>query len=172
MIWQRKAEEKLRNIVRKTRFTLLFGGVLLVGLLACATRNLSDWAKVSALPVGTSTEVHLYKDAAPDGNWKIQGHFHSAEDEEITLKLKDGQTRTFQKETVFKARASQPPSKRHLLTSLLAITTGTLIGHSILDTTKGELAASLAALPCTAGLIYILDSRMKDIYKAPQPGNP
>ena len=61
-----------------------------------------DWSKVQAVPPQTKTEVQLYKDDAPQGSRKIKGRFDSATDGSITLKLKDGQSRTLQKQAVRK----------------------------------------------------------------------
>lgn len=144
---------------------ILLGGVLLVGLPACAMKNLSDWARVQAVPLGTKTKVQLYKDEAPAGNRNPQGRFHSVTGNSVTLKLEDGQTRIFQKETVLKVLTSRPPPKRGLFTMFLGVTTGMLLANAILE--KGDLASVLVPLPVSSALFYIVESRMKDIYEAP-----
>ena len=55
----------------------------------------------------------LYKDEAPQGSRKIiQGRFDSAAADSITLKLKDGQTRTLEKQAVRKVLTPLPFRKR------------------------------------------------------------
>ena len=62
----------------------------------------ASWSRVQAVPRDTKTEVRLYQDAAPRGNRKIKGRFESSTADSITLVLKDGQTRTVQKQAVRK----------------------------------------------------------------------
>ena len=56
--------------------------------------------------------VRLYQDAAPRESRKIRGRFISATADSITLRLKDGQTRTVQKTTVRKVLTYRPFVKR------------------------------------------------------------
>ena len=87
--------------------------LLFLSLLpACAARHMPDWSRVQAAPQKTKTDVHLYRDEAPQGSRKIQGHFDSATTDSLTLTLKDGQTRTLQKQAVRKVLTRRPFSKR------------------------------------------------------------
>ena len=82
----------------------------------------ADWSKVQAAAPGTKTQVLLYKDEVPAqvGKMKdsfnparqIRGRFDSATANSITLLLKDGQTRTLQKQSVRKVLTHRPFSKR------------------------------------------------------------
>ena len=72
------------------------------------------WSRVQSVTPGTRTTVELYKDQAPRGSQKIEGHFHSATDDSITLRLKGGQRRTLQKSAVRKVLAYRPFGKRTL----------------------------------------------------------
>ncbi len=67
---------------------------------------------MQAVPRDTKTVVRLYQDAAPRGNEKIKGRFESATADSITLVLKDGQTRTVQKQAVRKVLTYRPFGKR------------------------------------------------------------
>ena len=80
-------------------------------LPACATHR-PDWSKVQAVAPKTKTEVQLYKDEAPQGSQKIKGRFDSATTGSITLRFKDGQTRTLEKSAVRKVLTRRPFAKR------------------------------------------------------------
>ena len=54
------------------------------------------------MPPKTKIEVQLYKDEAPQGSRKVKGRFDSAATDFIMLTLKDGQTRTLEKQAVRK----------------------------------------------------------------------
>ena len=69
-----------------------------------------DWSRVQAVPPKTKTEVQRYK--ASKGSRKIKGRFDAATDGSITLRLKDGQTRTLEKQAVRKVLTHRPFSKR------------------------------------------------------------
>ena len=87
--------------------------LLLVTVLpGCVARHMLDWSNVQAVVPETKTEVHLFKDSAPQGARKITGRFLSTTDDSVTLKLKDGQTETFQKKDVHKVRIRRPFGKR------------------------------------------------------------
>ena len=94
----------------------LFSGLALLLLPfilpACAARHMPDWSRVHAVPPKTKTEVQLYKDEAPQGSRKIQGRFDSATTDSLTLRLKDGQTRTLEKSAVRKVLTRRPFAKR------------------------------------------------------------
>ena len=72
----------------------------------------ASWSRVQAVPRDTKTVVRLYQDAAPRGNRKIKGRFESSTADSITLVLKDGQTRTVQKQAVRKVLTYRPFGKR------------------------------------------------------------
>ena len=81
-------------------------------LSACAARHMPDWSRVQAVSPKTKTEAQLYKDKASKGSRKIKGRFDSATDGSITLRLKDGQTRTLEKSDVRKVLTRRPFAKR------------------------------------------------------------
>ena len=100
---------------RLFRKTTASGLALLLSLSllpSCAARHTPDWSRVQAVPPKTKTDVHLYKDEAHQGSRKIKGRFDSAAADSITLKLKDGQTRTLEKSAVRKVLTRRPFAKR------------------------------------------------------------
>ena len=82
--------------------------LLLVGLPGCAARHLPDWSGVQGVPPDTQTEVQLYKEKAIHGVQKFKGRFLAATNDSVTLNLKDGQDKTFQRESVRRIRIPRP----------------------------------------------------------------
>ena len=76
--------------------------------------NKADWTRVQAVPHDREIVVRLYQDVAPRGSWKIKGRFVTATADSITLRLKDGQMRTFPKTAVHKVLTVRPFAKRWL----------------------------------------------------------
>ena len=101
-----------KGLFRKTTASALALLLSLSLLPSCAARHTPDWSRVQAVPPKTKTDVHLYKDEAHQGSRKIKGRFDSAAADSITLKLKDGQTRTLEKQAVRKVRTHRPFRKR------------------------------------------------------------
>ena len=112
--------------------------------------------------------MQLYKDEAPQGSRKIKGHFDSVTADSITLKLKDGQTRTLEKQAVRKVLTRRPFSKRWPGWVALAIPLVLLELHF-----RGEPSGAagrlhghaITTLPIAAGFFY--GSRMGGIYEVP-----
>ena len=100
------------RLFRKTTASGLAVLLFLSFLPSCAARHMPDWSRVQAVPPKTKTDVHLYKDEAHQGSRKIKGRFDSAAADSITLKLKDGQTRTLEKSAVRKVLTRRPFAKR------------------------------------------------------------
>ena len=119
-----------KELFRKTTATGLMLLLFLSLLTACAARHMPDWSRVQAVPPKTKTEVLLYKDEAPQGSQKIQGHFDSATVGSITLRLKDGQTRTLEKQAVHKVLTRRPFSKRWPGWVALGVTLTILAAHA------------------------------------------
>ena len=97
------------------RMTTITGLALLLFLSilpGCAARHMADWSRVQAVPPKTKTEAQLYKDKASKGSRKVKGRFDSATTDSLTLRLKDGQTRTLEKSAVRKVLTHRPFSKR------------------------------------------------------------
>ena len=100
---------------RLFRITTITGLALLLFLSilpGCAARHMPDWSRVQAVPPKTKIEVQLYKDEAPQGSRKVKGRFDSAATGSVTLTLKDGQTRTLEKQAVRKVLTRRPFAKR------------------------------------------------------------
>ena len=129
----------------------------------------ADWSRVQAVPHNTKTEVRLYQDAAPPENRRIKGRFDSATAESITLLLKDGQTRTFQKSAARKVLTRRPFKKRTPGWIALGVTLAILAFMPLDSDDPRPILAPLAhatmTLPISAGFFY--GSRMQGIYKVP-----
>ena len=100
------------RLFRKTTITGLALLLFLSILPGCAARHMPDWSRVQAVPPKTKTEAQLYKDKASKGSRKVKGRFDSATTDSLTLRLKDGQTRTLEKSAVRKVLTRRPFSKR------------------------------------------------------------
>ena len=125
-----------------------------------------DWSRVQAVPPKTKTDVHLYKDEAPQGSQKIQGRFDSATTGSLTLRLKDGQTRTMEKSAVRKVLTRRPFAKRKPGWIALGVTLGILslkwTDHKPISTPQ---AHAVFTLPIAGAFFY--GSRMGGIYEVP-----
>ena len=158
-----------KGLFRKTTASALALLLSLSILPSCAAKHMPDWSRVQAVPPKTKTDVHLYKDEAPQGSRKIKGRFDSAAADSITLKLKDGQTRTLEKQAVRKVLTRRPFSKRWpgwvALGVTFAITEFFL--HIDLPPTASERLGghAITTLPTAAAFFY--GSRMKGIYEVP-----
>ena len=144
--------------------------LLFLSLLpACAARHMPDWSRVQAVPPKTKTDVQLYKDDAPQGSRKmIQGRFDSATTDSLTLTLKDGQTRTLQKQAVRKVLTRRPFSKRWPGWVALGVTAALveiLLAPPSHDIAMPRLGHVIFTLPIPAAFFY--GSRMEGIYEVP-----
>ena len=92
---------------------------------------------MQAVAPKTKTEVRLYKDEIFQESGKIKGRFHSATDDSVTLRLKDGQTRTLQKQTVHKVLTHRPIWRRYQGWVTAAVFS-LLMGILMQDTTGAE----------------------------------
>ena len=138
-------------------------------LPGCAARHMPDWSRVQTVSPNTKTEVQLYKDVASQGSRKIKGRFDSATTDSITLKLKDGQTRTLEKSAVGKVLTRRPFWKRWPGWVALGVTL-TILAAMPLDSDDPRPISSPQAhatitLPVAAAFFY--GSRMGGIYEVP-----
>ena len=143
--------------------------LLLVALPGCVARHMPDWSRVQAVKPDTKTEVQFYRDSTLKGARKIKGRFLSATDDSVTLKLKDGQTRVFQREDVRKVLTRRPLAKRWPGWLALGITLAAL-GFFPLDSDDPRpisipQAHAIYTLPITFAFFY--GSRMGGIYEVP-----
>ena len=129
----------------------------------------ASWSRVQAVPRDTKTVVRLYQDAAPRGNRKIKGRFESSTADSITLVLKDGQTRTVQKQAVRKVLTYRPFGKRRpgwvaLGIGIVLIELG--LNNDLPPTASKRLwGHGMYTLPVAAAFFY--GSQMKGIYNVP-----
>ena len=154
------------GLFRKTTATGLMLLLFLSILPGCAARHMPDWSRVQAVPPATKTEVQLYEDVAPQASRKIKGRFKSSTDGSITLRLKDGQSRTLQKQAVRKVLTRRPFSKRKPGWIALGVTLGILslkwTDHHPISTPQ---AHAVFTLPIAGAFFY--GSRMGGIYEVP-----
>ena len=131
----------------------------------------ADWSRVQAVPHHRKTVVRLYEDAAPPANLRIKGRFESATDDSITLVLKDGQTRIFQKSAVRKVLISRPFKERWPGWVAMGVSIASLeIAIALFAESPPPVLLRLGShafytLPTAAAFFY--GSRMKGIYKVP-----
>ena len=156
--------------------------LLLTVLPACTTRHMPTWSRVQGVPASTKTEVRLYKDEAPRGSRKLKGRFHSATDDSVTLRLRNGQTRTLQKKAVRKVLTRRPFLKRK--PGWIALGVAFAITEFFINIDSGESPTAASerlgghatiTLPTAAAFFY--GSRMGGVYamppkyRLPRPGN-
>ena len=90
--------------------------LFLTSFSGCTARHLPDWSEVESVEPETKTEVRMYEDPIvsnlPGGRREIEGQFHSATPNSVTLQLEGGQLRTFQKPAVRKVLTRRPIENR------------------------------------------------------------
>ena len=156
------------GLFRMTTATGLVLLLLLFLLPPCAAKHMPDWSRVQAVPPKTKIEVQLYKDEAPQGSRKVKGRFDSAATGSVTLTLKDGQTRTLEKQAVRKVLTRRPFAKRWPGWVALAIP---LLLWELYFSGEPPGGAerlhghAITTLPIVAAFFY--GSRMKGIYEVP-----
>ena len=160
------------GLFRKTTARALALLLSLSLLPACAARHMPDWSRVQAVPFQTKTEVQLYKDDAPQGSRKIKGRFESSTDGSITLKLKDGQTRTLEKQAVRKVLTRRPFSKRWPGWVALGVTFGVLqtllsMSASVDNVSASTMAGTHATITLPVAAAFFYGSRVGGIYEVP-----
>ena len=159
-------EELYRNTIAIGLVPLLLVAVL----SGCggSKRHMPTWSRVLAVPPQTETEVRLDKDEVPRGSHKIEGRFYSATDDSVTLTLPDGQSRTFQKQSVREFLIHRPISKRWpgWLTWGVAV-----ISIPLLMPERGELVGRKLLFGGLIGFPFAIaafhGSRMVGIYDVP-----
>ena len=129
----------------------------------------ADWSRVQALPHHRKTTVLLYQDEAPKGNEKIKGRFVSATDDSMTLRLRDGQTRTVGKQAVHKVLTRRPFGKRKTGWFALAGSSALLVLLMSRGTggEPGEVLGVSSFLIGTPTLIAFLVATKGSIYNIP-----
>ena len=143
--------------------------LLLAASPLAAAKIRSDWSKVRAVETGRPAMVLLYADEAPASARKIKGRFESATAESITLVLPDGQTRTFEKQTVSKILVRRPFAQRWPGWAAMGITATILETLSAMDDpfSAGLRAQAHAVYTIPIGLAFFYGSRLKGIYNVP-----
>ena len=160
-----------KGLFRKTTASALALLLSLSILPSCAAKHMPDWSRVQAVPPKTKTDVHLYKDEAPQGSRKIKGRFDSAATDFITLRLKDGQTRTLEKQAVRKVLTPLPFRKRGAGWATL-LATSVLVGVLLMalgtdGAEPGEVPLMSASVIGPPTLAAFLVAKMGSIYEVP-----
>ena len=150
------------KLFKKTMASGLVVFVLLTVLPGCTARHMPDWSRVQAVSPQTKTFVRLYT------NQKVQGRFHSAADDSLTLTLRDGQERTLPKQSVHKVRTRRAWWEGWQGWTVLAASTPLVVlaAHPSSDITLSGRTLFLGlAAGITAAAFY--GSRTGVIYKVP-----
>ena len=138
--------------------------LLLASLSGCVARH--DWSKVQAVAPDTPTEVQLSEDGSPYEDRKIKGRLLSATEDSVTLKLKDGNPKIFQKKDVRKVLTRRPVAKRWAAWVTLGVSA--LIVSKLfagLDTPEARRAIHLyTTLPVTT--VAFFGAKMGGIYQS------
>ena len=143
--------------------TGLVVSVLLTVLPGCTARHLPHWSRVQAVSPQTKIDVRLYT------NQKFQGRFHSAADDSLTLTLRDGQTRTLEKQSVQEVLARRPLSRRLPGWTALVIAAGLQEFFMAIDQppTGLERATGHTMITLPISALFFYGSRMGGIYEVP-----
>ena len=134
----------------------------------------ADWSRVQAMPHNRKTQVRLYQDAAPRRGRRIKGRFDSVTADSITLRLKDGQTRTLQKQAVHKVLIPRPFLKRKPGWATLAVTSvlTALWMSTATGAEPGEVPGISSFMIGTPTIIAFLVAKMGTIYDVPPNHRP
>ena len=68
----------------------------------------SDWSRVQGVEAAREVRIVLHDDESPKGRRKLNGVFASATDDSLTIVLRDGTTRTFQRGDVRRVSVKRP----------------------------------------------------------------
>ena len=128
-------------------------------------RKKADWSRVQAVPHHRKSVVQLYKDAAPPESRRIKGRFDSATADSITLMLKDGQTRTVQKQAVRKVLIFRPFGKRWQGWVALAVLVAFFESHEAVTGELDRRGHAIVNLPIATGVFFA--SWKKGVYNVP-----
>ena len=128
-------------------------------------RKKADWSRVQAVPHHRKTVVRLYQDQAPPESRRIKGRFDSATTDSITLMLKDGQTRTVQKQAVRKVLIFRPFGKRWQGWVAMGVLLAFFESHKAVTGELDRRAHAIVTLPIAAGVFFA--SWKKGVYNVP-----
>ena len=135
-----------------------------------------DWARVQAVEAPRKVRVVLHDDKAPNGKRKLSGVFASATADGLTIGLRDGTMRTFQRDEVRRVSVKQPFLQRRKAWSLTALAASAAIVVHLLQSGASTLGGwwasgrylpgmGLAAVP--TWIISTFELSYKPIYAKP-----
>lgn len=161
-----------RSFCRKNTACGLALLLILTGVPTMAVaKGKSDWSQVQVVAQDTKIAVRLYKDSAPRGQRRFNGHLVSATDGSISIVLEDGQTRTFLKSDVRRVQTPLPFKQRGAGWAAMGIS-GVIAG--VLLMVSGTEGAEPGEIPALIGLVVgiptlvgFLAGKMGPIYDVP-----
>ena len=149
--------------------TLPHRGSVRVGAaeLQPAEQSLPGWARVEAVRVGTPIKVQLHDADSSRGSRTLQGRFHAATADTLTVTLDDGQMRTLEKQAVHVVHIRRPIRERHMgWIPFVGVLLATAAGVGSWDLTAKGLVVIITAFTTPALLPGLLLQRTKRIYEA------
>lgn len=127
------------------KLILVLGSVFAACPVCTGARLLAEWSAVQDTGPGRRVRVALYEDRALGGPLKFDGSFASATPDSVTLALRDGSTRTFDRPAVRRVSRRRPIHKRTeawVIAGLTATVVGILQHLAIMDLHFGDDLAS------------------------------
>ena len=134
-----------------------------------APKGAAGWARVESLQPGKATRLVLFKDRAAPGARKIKGVFSSATDSSVTIMLKDGRTRTIERQAIRAVRVSRRARRRYGWIPGAAVFVAWL-GYTLSEgdfTPGGRLLLSTVYSAPAWFLGYLLTPSTRSVYRAP-----
>ena len=131
-----------------------------------------DWSRVQAVTPGAWIKVLIYKDLAPVGKRKIEGHFHSATAESITILLGfagQGRTRTVKKTDVRRVLVFRPVKERYQ--GKIGVVIGSALAFLVapgIENPGAKIGSVFLIVGVSTALGYLVAPKMKGIYNVPR----
>ena len=141
------------------------GGVLALAGVPAQALPRGDWTRVERLPQGIPTRVTLHASDPADGRNKARGLLESVDSASITLMLRDGRTRTIERDRIRKVAVRRQFAKRYAgwIVAGLTIATTWLLAAKNADPLYPPLYIPGAGL---SGFAF-WRQRWRDVYRAP-----
>lgn len=172
---------KTNTKIRKPSRTAKVVGMLLVLVLLFSSRApvaeaswkiKPDWSRVQAVTPGAWIKVLIYKDLAPAGKRKIEGRFHSATAESLTILLGfpgQGQTHTVEKTDVRRVLVFRPVKERYQ--GILGTGIGSALAFLVsprIENRGAAIGSAFLIVGVSTVLGYLVAPKMKGIYNVPR----
>ena len=131
-----------------------------------------DWSRVQAVTPGAWIRVLIYKDLAPAEKPMIEGRFHSATAESLTILLEfagQGRTRTVKKTDVRRVLVFRPVKERYQGKMGAAI--GSALAFLVaprMENRGAQIGSVFLIVGVSTVLGYLVAPKMKGIYNVPR----